>query len=166
MPKTTDFPFSMNNWYDLANKMNQDFTQNWQSHLKSTDSLKDAVEKAKNHFEETLKFSENQMRASLKGLPQNPFLHSYQEALTHYFSFLNEMYVGALDLFHQKLSNSKSLASTTGDPDPLNNMYEISRLWMECCENVYDKTISKTDYQKMYGQIFNSWGQWKSQTPH
>jgi hypothetical protein len=145
MSKENKFGFDTN-WYEMWMKQSKDFfstaQENWfknpQDHLKQIEQWMDTL---KNQWE----YSQ---------------LTKEQKAYQEYWIMMTKMCNEASDLM------LKEWIKRSHDNNPIKSIRELYELWLECCHEVYQKSLQSKTYQDAYAEFMNAAAKfWKSAIP-
>lgn len=86
---------------------------------------------------------------TLKTQWQNAQFTAQQEAQAAYFKSLNKMCIEASEVMVQTwMKRSK-------DNDPIKNIRELYELWLNCCHDIYQRSLRTKSYQNAYIDFMN-----------
>lgn len=157
--QTFNFPFYTQHWFELMQTLYKEFTNSWQNTINTPNEWKENIEKTKTSFEKIFNSYQEKMNSNDQQTSGNPFLKTYHEGCNSYLSFLLKVYLTALEAMDERFS------SLSNDKDFQHSLSDTSKVWLESCERTYDQMINNPEFQKLYGNIVNTWGKWKFHTP-
>lgn len=132
------------NWYDLWMKQSKDF---FESANKNLSGMFDKTPKPnpEDHMEQI-----NNWLDALKSQWQYASLNEQQKAYENYWKMMFKMCSDASDMMVQQwIQRSKS-------DNPVNNVRELYEMWLNCCNEVYNKGMHSKSFQDAYGEMMNA----------
>lgn len=144
------FDPASNPFMDLMKQQSQTMMEIWQK------SLTGDPKKMKTYFEDTFSQNMKKFDAYFTNQQKNPQFQEYRKAYLAYLSHLNDFSSKALN---QMFDKSQFTPPETFSPQKASEMY---RVWLESCEKLYETEKLNKQYQKLYTDMVNTWGKWKS----
>lgn len=143
-----------NEWYDLWTKQSQEFFETADRNLKDMFG-KNTFPNPEDHLKQIQKWLD-----SLKTQWQFTQLNEQQKMYENYWKMMSKMCSDASDMMvNQWIKRNR-------EHDPVKNTRELYELWLNCCQEIYEKSMHSESYQKAYGDFMNSAIKyWKSVTP-
>lgn len=92
----------------------------------------------------------NEWMEKLKESWQFSALSPEQKAYQTYWQMLTNMYNEAADLMLSQW------VKRTQEKDPIKNWRELYELWLNACQEIYQKTLKTQAYQSAYGDFMNA----------
>lgn len=144
------FDLPSNPFMDIMKQQSQAMMEIWQK------SLTDDPKKTGKYFQDM--FSQNMKKFDeyFTNQQKNPQFQEYRKAYSAYLSHLSDFSSKALN---QMFDKSKFSPQEPFSPLKASEMY---RIWLENCEKLYETEKLNKQYQKLYTDMVNSWGKWKS----
>lgn len=142
--------FDSNNWYNLWINQSKSFFEAAEKNLQEVFEKQNTF-----HAEEQIKFMQQCLEIIRK---QWDFvrLSDEQKNYQHYWTLLARMYNEAAELM------MKQWNSRLHEDKPIKNMHELYELWLQSCNEIYQKTIHSSDYQRSYQDwVTNSMKFWQ-----
>lgn len=132
------------NWYELWIKQSKDFFETAEKNLKDLFPQNGFA-----HPEEHLK-QINDWLETLKNQWRFSQLNEQQRVFETYWQATNKMYSEACDLMlAQWIQRSH-------EDNPVKNIRDLYELWLNCCQEIYKKSMSSKDFQQTYGDYMNA----------
>ncbi len=153
----------------MVKEKKMEFNTDWyESWMKQSKEFFDSANKnVKNVFpqdgfttpDENLK-QMNQWVEMLKKQWQMTQLMEQQKAFEAYLKMTTKMCNESADmLLEQWIKRSK-------EKNPVKSMQDLYELWVDCCKEIYKKSMTSKDFQQLYDQYMNAMLQfWKSAMP-
>jgi hypothetical protein len=142
------------NWYDLWMKQSKEFFDTADKNLKDLFN-KSTFPNPEDHLKQIQKWLD-----ALKTQWQFTQLTDQQKMYENYWKMMSKMCSDASDmLVGQWIKRNR-------EQDPIKNTRELYELWLNCCQEVYEKAMHSAAYQKAYGDFMNAaLKYWKSAMP-
>jgi len=142
------------NWYDLWMKQSKDFFENANKNLQDM-FVSGAFAHSEDHRQQI-----NQWMEMLKNQWNVTQFTEQQKAFKSYWKIMSQMCNDAADMMLDKwIQRSR-------EDQPVKNTRELYELWLNCCQEVYKKSMSAKDFQEAYGEFMNATLHfWKSALP-
>lgn len=142
------------NWYDLWTKQSKEFFASADENLKNL-----FVQDNYLHPEEHLKKITEWLH-TLKNQWSFMQFPDDQDNNAIYWKQMNRMYHEASDLMIEQW------IKLTRSHKPIRNVRELYHLWLNCCQEIYQKTLNTHAYQEKYGDLMNAaFYFWKNNMP-
>lgn len=149
----TKFDFN-NNWYDLWMKQSKEFFETAEKNLKGIFDQKNFAN-PEEHLTEIRHWLD-----MMKSQWQFVQLNEQQKAFEKYWQTMSKMCTDAYDLMIEKW------VARTRANNPVKDVHELYELWLNCCQEVYQKSMHSQTYQDAYGEYMNAaLKYWKSVMP-
>jgi hypothetical protein len=141
-------------WYELWMKQSREFYDSAEKNLKEM-----FAPGASANPEENMKLV-NQWLDSLKQQWQSAQLGEQQKAFENYWKMMMKMCMDATDMLVQQWTQRAR------ENQPVKSVRELYDLWLNCCNEVYSKSMHSKSYQEAYGEFMNAAIHfWKSALP-
>lgn len=142
------------NWYEMWMKQSKDFYSSADSNLKDMFS-KGAFEKPEDHLKQINKWIE-----TLKSQWEFSQLTSEQKMYQTYVKMMGKMCSDASDMMVEQW------IKRSHEENPVKSIRELYELWLNCCHEVYQKSLQSKAYQDVYGELMNgAFKFWKETMP-
>lgn len=135
---------SQNTWYDLWAKQSKEFFESAESNLQAIFG-KDSFANPEAHLQQI-----NDWLTAVKKQWQFSQLSEKQKDYQSYIDLMNKMYNDAAKMMMEQW------IQRSHEENPVKNIRELYELWLNCCQEVYKKALSKKDYQEAYAEFMNS----------
>lgn len=151
--KQAHFDFNTN-WYDLWMKQSKDFFTSADDNLKDMFS-KGTYANPQDHLEQI-----NEWLEKLKHQWEFTQLTEEQKVYQTYWKTMSKMCSDASDMMvEQWIKRSQ-------EKNPIKTVHELYELWLNCCHEIYQKSVKSKAYQDAYGEFMNAaFKFWKSAMP-
>jgi hypothetical protein len=143
MGKEKKFEFNPD-WYEVWMKQSKEFFETANS------NLKDMFEKEGFTNPENYSKLINEWLDLFKKQWQRAALNEQQKAFESYFKMTNKMCNEAVDRMREEW------IKRSHDNNPIKNMQELYELWLDCCQDIYKKTMLSKDFQQAYSDYMNA----------
>lgn len=132
------------NWYDLWMKQSKDFFDSADTNLKDF-FAKGAFSNPEAHLKEI-----NAWLQTLKNQWEFTQLTAEQQAYQSYWKIMMQMCNQATDLMlDQWIKRAQN-------QQPIKTIRELYELWLDCCQQVYQKALQSNAYQKAYMEFMQA----------
>lgn len=143
------------NWYDVWMKQSKEFFESANKNLNGV-FMPGVSSNPEDHQAQVQEWLE-----TLKKQWQFTHLTEEQKAFANYWQAMAKMCSDASDLMLQQWIKRSQ------DKNPIKNVHELYELWLQACQEVYQKSLQTNVYQDAYGEFMKAAMQfWKSYTPH
>lgn len=143
--------------------MNQDFNHYYELWMKQS---KEFFESANQHLGNSFQHPEEhgdqveQWLKLLKNQWQFNQVTDDHKSFKPYWEAAYKMYQEASDMM------MKQWIERSHSENPITNSRELYELWLDCCHQIYKKSMATHDYQQAYGEFINATlHYWKSVIP-
>lgn len=153
----------------MVKEKNVDFTTNWyELWMKQSKEFFDALNKSgkdifgsreiphpEDYINQIQQWSE-MFKKQLQFMQPNGQQKSYETYWKMMSDMYNEAFLKLVDQWMERVRNQK----------PITNMRELYELWLDCCHEVYEKSMRTNAHQRAYGELMNAaLTYWKSVIP-
>ncbi len=154
MSKDAKFDFDTN-WYDLWMKQSREFFET------ANENLQTLFENGAFINPEAHMAQINLWVQHLKSQWQiDQFQEKQQKAYEKYWKTMGKMCSDACDMMVDLW------IKRARDQNPIRNIRELYELWLNCCNDIYKKSMHSKSYQDVYGEFMNAALKfWKSAIP-
>lgn len=155
MDKDKNKKFDFNtNWYDLWMKQSKEFFESANQNLQGMFAQGNYAN-PEDHLKQI-----NDWLNSLKSQWQFMQLNEQQKAYENYWKFMAKMCSDASDrMLNQWIKRSQ-------EQRPVKDIRELYELWLNCCNEVYEKAMQSKSYQEAYSEFMKAALKfWKSTIP-
>lgn len=153
MSKGEKFDFNIG-WYELWMKQSKEFFETADKNLKDMFSKGTPVN-PEEHMKQI-----RQWLDSLKNQWEFIQLSDDQKAMQTYWKNMTKMCLDASDkMLEEWIKRSR-------EKDPVKSVRELYEIWLNCCHEVYQKSLQSKTYQDAYGEFMNAaFKFWKAGMP-
>lgn len=142
------------NWYDVWMKQSTEFFEIADKNLKDM-FAKNTPVNPENHMKQV-----QQWLDMWKNHWQSTILNEKQKTLENYWKIMAKMCNDASDLMVEEWTKRAR------EQNPVKNIHELYELWLNCCNEIYQKSTHTKSYQDAYGEFMNAaLDFWKSAIP-
>lgn len=142
------------NWYDLWMKQSKEFFTTADKNLHDI-FHGDTFPNPEDHLKQIYKWLD-----ALKNQWQFTQIKDQQKMAEDYWQMMASMCTEASDLL------VKQWIQRYREDEPIKNTRDLYALWLDCCQEVYEKSMHSSAYQKAYGDFMNTaLKYWKSAIP-
>lgn len=153
MEKENTFDFNTN-WYELWMKQSKQFFEIAEKNFKDIFDTHDHSH-TDDHFDKMQQWID-----MLKQQWRFMQLHDQQKAYEAYWTLMGKMYSDAYEMLLQQCMQRKS------EDNPVKNMREFYEIWLNCCHDVYERSMKSKMHQSAYGEFLNATLKyWKTAMP-
>lgn len=149
-----DSQFNYTNWYQLWMDQSKEFFETANKNLAGFFG-KGAAFNPEEHLQQI-----NEWLESMKKQWAFTRLSEEQKNYQNYWNIMTKMCNDASDLMvEQWIKRSR-------EKHPVQNIRELYELWLNCCHEIFQRTMQTDAYQEAYGQFMNAaFKIWKSTMP-
>ncbi len=141
-------------WYDLWMKQSKEFFDSANKNLQDMFEP-GAFAKPEDHLKQI-----NQWLETLKNQWKFTQFSEQQKAYENYWKMMSKMCNDASDMMLDKWMERSR------EDKPIKNIRELYELWLNCCQEIYKKSMVSKDFQEAYGEFMNAALHfWKSTMP-
>lgn len=141
-------------WYEIWTKQSKAFFDSANENLQHVFSNHTQMN-AEEQFEKIQRWLEQ-----LKKQWQMQAFNSEQANASTYWTTILQMFNEASEQLMRKWTERQQ------QHDPIKNVHDLYELWLNCCHDVYQKTMKTHSYQETYANLMNQAFQyWKNFTP-
>lgn len=131
-------------WYELWTKQSREFYESAESNLKEIFG-EAALGNPENHLKQIQKWLD-----SLKDQWQFNQLTNDQKIYQDYWKMMAKMCNEASDMM------MKEWVKRSREDHPIKTIRELYELWLNCCHEVYKKSLTSNAFQETYGELMNA----------
>lgn len=153
MDKGIKFDFGTE-WAEMWMKQNQAFFETAERMLKDF-FAGNGFKNPQDHMQQI-----QQWQDAFRNQWQMPNFGDHQRIYEQYWATMVKLYSESME----RMMNVWMVRASNNNP--ISSVHELYQVWLKSCQEVFEKTITTTNYQDMYGEWMNNvLKYWKTMTP-